>query len=252
MEQNDKLARYPSLAGKSVFITGGASGIGEALVRAFARQGSKVSFIDLLAEEGASLAAEAGARFAQCDLRDIDALRSAVALAAKAYGPIDVLVNNAAHDERHAWQDVTEEYWDDRVAVNLRHVFFATQAVAPMMVAAGRGSIINFGSSSWMIGQGNMPGYTSSKAGIHGMTRSFARDLGKHNVRVNTVVPGWVMTKRQIDKWLTPEAKADMESKMCLPNPVQPEDIAAMVLWLAADDSCACSAQNFIVDGGWI
>ena len=244
------LARYPSLEGKGVLITGGAAGIGEEIVRGFCRAGSKVAFVDLQADAGRKLAEETGSFFFECDLRDIPALKKTVADAVGKVGEIGVLVNNAAHDERHAWQDVSEEYWDDRQATNLRHVFFAIQSVAPMMVKARKGSIINFGSSAWMIAEGNMPGYTSAKAAIHALTRSFARDLGKDNIRVNTVVPGWVMTQRQIEKWLTPESKKDMEKRMCLANALQPADVANLVLWLAADDSSACSACNFIIDCG--
>ena len=248
--QTEMMARYPSLEGKAVMVTGGAAGIGEEIVRGFCRQGSKVAFVDLQADAGSKLAEETGSFFLECDLRDIPALKRAIAKAAGKVGSIDVLVNNAAHDERHAWQEVTEEYWDDRQATNLRHVFFAIQAVAPMMVKARSGSIVNLGSSSWMLAEGNMPGYTSSKAAIHALTRSFARDLGKDNIRVNTVVPGWAMTKRQIEKWLTPESKKDMEKRMCLANALQPVDVANMVLWLAADDSSSCSASNFMVDCG--
>lgn len=248
-----KLASYPSLAGKSVLVTGGATGIGESIVEGFCRQQSKVAFIDLNVAAGQQVATTTGATFIECDLTDTNALKEAVAAAVAANGSdIEVLVNNAAHDERHAWEDVTEEFWDGRIAVNLRHAFFATQAVAPAMVNAKAGSIINFGSSSWMLAQGNMPAYTASKAGTHGMTRSFSRDLGKSNIRVNTIVPGWVMTQRQKDNWVTPESLKDMEDKMCLAGAVMPIDIANMTLWLAADDSKMCSAQNFIVDGGWI
>ena len=244
------LASYPSLADQPVLVTGGATGIGEEVVRGFVRQRGKVAFIDLQAEAGKKLAAKTGALFIECDLHDVPALQKAVAEAARQVGDITVLVNNAAHDERHAWQEVTEQYWDERLAINLKHVFFATQAVAPMMVAAGKGSIVNFGSSAWMLAEGNMPGYTSAKAAIHGLTRSFARDLGKHNVRVNTVVPGWAMTRRQIEKWLTPESELEMKRRICLPHALQPAEVANMVLWLASDDSSACSAQNFIVDCG--
>ena len=246
------LATYPSLADKAVFITGGASGIGASIVEGFARQKSKVVFIDINEEDGKKLATETNTTFLTCDLTSVEQIKKTVDSAKSKIGDIQVLVNNAANDTRHAWEDVTEEYWDDRIAINLRHTFFVTQAVAPDMVKAKSGAIINFGSSSWMLAQGNMPAYTASKAGTHGMTRSFARDLGKNNIRVNTIVPGWVMTQRQKDMWLTPESKKDMEEKMCLAGEVMPEDIANMALWLAADDSKMCTAQNFIVDGGWV
>ena len=194
-------ATYPSLKDKAVFVTGGASGIGAEIVRAFAAQGSRVGFVDLDAERGEALARELGptttVRFEPCDLRDVDALRRAFAALKGHVGPAEVLVNNAARDDRHAWEEVTPDYYDERVATNLRHMFFAIQAVAPDMVAAGRGSIINMGSNSWWEAAGGMPVYTSAKAAVHGMTRSFARDLGPSRVRVNTVVPGWVMTQRQ-------------------------------------------------------
>ena len=255
---DDNLARYPSLRGRTVLVTGGASGIGEAIVRGFARQGAKVGFADVMRERGEALAEElraggAEVAFRECDLRDIAALRKMVAEIAGELGDIRALVNNAANDQRHKWEDVTPEFWDERVAVNLRHAFFMIQAAAPMMIKAGGGAIVNFGSSSWMLAQGGMPAYTSSKAATHGMTRSFARDLGGRGVRVNTVVPGWVMTERQKELWLTPEAEREMDAKMCLTGKrVMPEDIANMVLFLCADDGAMCSAQNFIVDGGWL
>lgn len=252
-----RYAIYPSLTGRSVLVTGGATGIGAALVRAFAEQKSHVAFVDILKEAGEALAGElttAGAKvvFLPCDLTNVAALRAAAAAAKAAFGPIQALINNAANDTRHDWREVTPESWDDRIAVNLKHVFFMTQAVASDMIEAGAGSIVNFGSISWMLKQGGMPGYTASKAAIHGLTRSFARDLGKHGIRVNTVVPGWVMTQRQIDLWLDEASERAIEEGQCLPWRVQPDDVARMVLFLAADDSRLCSAQNFIVDGGWV
>lgn len=253
MSEATNLATYPSLVNKSVLITGGATGIGESIVEGFCRNQAKVAFIDLNEEAGNVLAQKTGATFVACDLRDIPAVKEAVAKCVEANGEsIDVVVNNAAHDERHAWHEVTPEYWDDRIAVNLRHTFFVTQAVAQGMIDKKGGSIINFGSCSWMLGQGGFAAYTASKAGIHGMTRSFARDFGKHGIRANTIVPGWVMTQRQKDNWVTPEALAEMEQGMCLAGAVMPIDIANMTLWLAADDSKMCTANNFIVDGGWI
>ena len=249
-------ATYPSLQGRTVLVTGGASGIGEAIVRNFCQQGSRVAFLDVADELGRNLARElqeAGGEvlFIRCDLTDIAALQAAVRQASEAIGPIQALVNNAAHDERHDWRNVTPDYWDGRIAVNLKHVFFAIQAAAPAMVEAGSGTIVNFGSTSWMLGMGGMPVYTTSKAGIHAMTRSFARDLGKQGVRVNTVVPGWVMTKRQIELWLNAESEKVLEAGQALPGRVQPDDIARMVLFLSAEDSRMCSGQNFVVDGGW-
>ncbi len=250
-------AAYPSLAGKTVLITGGASGIGEAMVRAFAGQGARVGFIDLLQKEGADLAAELTAEggklhFETVDITDIAALRVGIAKIASALGPIGVLVNNAANDTRHDWRGETPESFDARIAVNLRHQFFAIQAVAPGMIASGGGSIVNFGSISWRIGMGGMPGYTASKAAIEALTRSFARDLGPHRIRVNTVLPGWVMTERQLRLWINAEAEAELKRVQCLPDRIQPDDLARMVLFLASDDSRMCTSQNFIVDAGWI
>jgi len=252
-----RYAIYPSLAGRNVLVTGGASGIGAAVVRAFTEQRAHVAFVDIMKEAGEALAGElaaSGAKvlFLHCDLTNVAALRAAAAAAKAGVGPIQVLVNNAANDTRHDWREVTPESWDDRIAVNLKHVFFITQAIAPDMIEAGGGSIINFGSISWMLKQGGMPAYTSAKAAIHGLTRSFARDLGKHGIRVNTVVPGWVMTQRQIELWLDEAGERAIEEGQCLPWRVQPDDLARMVLFLAADDSRLCSAQNFVVDGGWV
>jgi NAD(P)-dependent dehydrogenase (short-subunit alcohol dehydrogenase family) len=251
-----KLATYPSLKGRTVFISGGASGIGEAIVRGFAAQGSKVGFADVQLNAGRALQAElggesAGIAFIPADVTDTAGLRAAIGSVAGALGPITVLVNNAANDTRHDWRTETPESWDARIAVNLKHFFFAIQAVAPGMIEAGGGSIINFGSISWMLGNGGMPVYTTSKAAVHGMTRSFARDLGPNRIRVNTVAPGWVMTKRQLELWLTPEADAERAKGQCLPDRLEPVDLARMVLFLASDDSVMCTAQNFIVDGGW-
>ena len=202
-------AQYPSLEGAIVFVTGGASGIGRDMVRAFAAQKSHVGFVDIDEQGGRALADEltgggAKVRFQACDLRDIEALRSAFAALKSALGPASVLVNNAARDDRHGWEDVTPDYYDERIATNLRHMFFAIQTIAPDMIAAGKGSIINFGSNSWFEAAGGMPVYATAKAAVHGMTRAFARDLGKHRIRVNTIVPGWVMTERQKTLWAKP------------------------------------------------
>ncbi len=249
-------ARYPSLAGVPVIISGGASGIGEALVRNFAGQGARVGFVDILAERGEKLAADlvaAGhtARFIACDITDIAAYQAAIADFASSHGDALVLVNNAAHDERHDWADVTPTYWDERMAVNLKHSFFAIQAVAPGMIAAGRGSIINTGSISWMIMAPRLPIYESAKAATHGLTRSMARELGKHGVRVNTLVPGWVMTERQLTHWVDASTEKLIDDSQALAGRVHPDDIARMALFLASDDSAMISAQQFTVDGGW-
>ncbi len=247
-----QFATYPSLRNASVIITGGASGIGAGLVRAFAEQGAKVGFVDLDAEAGEALASETGATFAQCDLRDIAALRTAFATLADANGPAEVLVNNAARDDRHDWTEVTPEYWDDRQATNLRHQFFAIQAVAPAMIEAGKGSIINMGSNSWWEAGGGFPGYATAKAAVHGLTRTMARDLGKHRIRVNTVVPGWIMTQRQRELWVTEEALAAQTARQCLPDPIDPVYVVRMVLFLASDDAAMCSANNYMVEAGSI
>jgi D-xylose 1-dehydrogenase len=255
MTEND--ARYPSLRDRAVFISGGATGIGAAIVEHFAAQGSRVAFVDIQAEAGAALAGRLAAagharpHFIACDLRDIAAYQSAIRDAADALGGLDVLVNNAAHDERHDWKTVTPDYWEDRMQVNLRHQFFAIQAAAPLMQARKSGSIINFGSISWHLKSGGMPAYTSAKAAVEGLTRSFARDLGADNIRVNCIIPGWIMTERQRTLWLTNEAKQRTLDAQCLKEMLLPPDIARMVLWLASDDSRMCTAQNWVVDGGW-
>jgi D-xylose 1-dehydrogenase len=248
-------AEYPSLAGRTVFVTGGASGIGAEIVHAFAAQGSKVGFVDL--DEAAANALVEGVgpatvRFARCDLRDIAALRSAFAELEAALGTAHVLVNNAARDDRHAWEEVTPDYYDERIASNLRHMFFAIQAVAPGMIAAGGGAIVNMGSNSWWEAAGGMPVYTSAKAAVHGMTRAFARDLGRHRIRVNTVVPGWIMTERQKTLWATPEALERHRAKQCLPDLIAPVHVARMVLFLASDDAAMCTANNYMVEAGSI
>lgn len=251
-------ATYPSLEGRSVFITGGGSGIGASIVSHFAAQGAKVAFVDIATEPSEALVAEVAAEghaaplFIPCDLRDIEALRAAVSQAAASQGPITVLVNNAAHDERHAIESVTPDYWDERMAVNLRHQFFAAQAVAPMMKGEGGGSIINFGSTSWMVGQGGMPGYTAAKSAIMGLTRGLARDLGPDNIRVNSIAPGWIMTERQIKLWLTPEGEQELMQRQCLKRKLEPSDVARLTLFLAAEDSNAMTNQTYICDGGWV
>jgi NAD(P)-dependent dehydrogenase (short-subunit alcohol dehydrogenase family) len=254
---DNQYARYPSLNGRPVLITGGATGIGEALVKAFAGQGAKVGFMDIAEKEGRALEAELTAQgqtaiFAPCDVTDIAALRSTVKSLEAKNGPTLALLNNVANDTRHPWEEVTPEYWDERVRINLRPHFFMIQAVAPGMIAAGKGSIVNFGSVSWRLKQGGMPGYTSSKAGIYGLTRGMATDLGKHGIRVNTLEPGWVMTERQLTMWVTEQTQKDMDAGMALKGRVMPDDIARAALFLAADDSAMISAQVITVDGGWV
>ncbi len=245
-------ATYPSLKGRAVLVTGGASGIGAEIVAQFAAQGSRIAFLDFDAANGARVAAATGALFIPCDLRDIAALRHAVAEAAARLGPVEALVNNAARDDRHGLETVEPDYWDERMATNLRHMFFCAQAVAPGMRAAGAGSIVNMGSVSWMGAQGGMPAYTAAKSAVRGLTRGLARDLGPDGIRVNEVVPGWVFTERQEQLWATPEAVAKHMDRQCLKRKVMPPDIARMVLWLCADDSAMVTAQYFVVDGGGV
>ncbi|MBY0334583.1 MAG: SDR family oxidoreductase [Acetobacteraceae bacterium] len=246
----DRFARYPSLRDRVVLVTGGASGIGASMVEHFAAQHSRVAFLDFDRAAGEATAARTGAAFLFCDLRDIAALRAAVEEVAARLGPVTVLVNSAARDDRHGLEAVEPDYWDERMHTNLRHMFFCAQAVAPMMRAAGGGSIINFGSVSWMKAQGGMPAYTTAKAAVHGLSRGLARDLGGHGIRSNVVVPGWIFTERQEQLWAKPDAVADTLARQCLHEKLYPPDIARMVLWLAADDSRMVTAQSFIVDGG--
>lgn len=251
-------AIYPSLKDRSVFITGGGSGIGESLVEHFCAQGSRVAFVDIAEEPSRRLAERISAQgdpaphFITCDLRDIESLRKAIAEAAERNGPIRVLCNNAGNDDRHRTEDVSVDYWDDRMAVNVRHQFFAAQAVRPHMKAAGGGSIINFGSITWMVGDADCPAYVTSKAAITGMTRALAREFGPERIRVNCMIPGWVMTERQVRLWLNPEGERQIAERQCLPDRLHAPDIARMALFLAADDSRMCSSQQFIVDGGWV
>ncbi|HEV7265921.1 MAG TPA: SDR family oxidoreductase [Falsiroseomonas sp.] len=247
---DDAFAIYPSLKGNVVLITGGASGIGAELVAQFARQGSRVAFLDFDAANGAKVAQATGALFLHCDLRDIAALRAAIAEVAAQLGAVQVLVNNAARDDRHGMETVEPDYWDERMHTNLRHMFFCAQAVAPGMRAAKAGSIINMGSVSWMSGQGGMPAYTAAKSAVRGLTRGLARDLGGDGIRVNELVPGWVFTERQETLWASPERVAAHLAAQSIHRKVMPADIARMALWLAADDSAMVTSQYFVVDGG--
>lgn len=251
-------ARFPDLSGASVLITGGGSGIGAALTEGFARQGSRVAFIDVA--EGPSralasrLASETGNAplFLHADLRDIAALRAAAAEAAAAHGPVTVLVNNAAFDERHATEAVTPEYWENNQAINLRPLFFAAQAVVPGMKAAGRGSIVNFSSTSYMFNHPGMPSYTAAKAGIVGLTKGLAGEHGPSGIRVNAIAPGWVMTERQKALWVTEEGLAAHIARQCLREPMQPVDLVGPCLFLASDASRMLTAQTIIVDAGYL
>jgi len=250
-------ARYPSLHDRVVFVSGGASGIGASIVEHFAAQGARVAFVDIQDAPALALVERLSAaglpkpHFVHCDLRDIAAYQAAIRAVGNEFGGIDVLVNNAAHDERHDWTTVTPEYWEDRMQVNLRHQFFAIQAAAPMMQARKRGSIVNFGSISWHLKMGGMPAYTAAKAAVEGLTRSFARDLGGDAIRVNCIIPGWIITERQRALWFTNEARDSTLAAQCLKEVLLPPDIARMVLWLASDDSRMCTGQNWVVDGGW-
>jgi NAD(P)-dependent dehydrogenase (short-subunit alcohol dehydrogenase family) len=254
----EKAARFPSLEGRAVFITGGGSGIGESLVEHFCEQGAKVSFVDIAVEASLALVDRLAAKglpkpdFIPCDLRQIDDLRRAIADTQAKHGPIRVLCNNAGNDDRHLTKDVTVDYWDDRMAINLRPQFFAAQAVRDQMRDAGGGSIINFGSITWMVGDADCPAYVTAKAAITGMTRALAREFGPEKIRVNCMIPGWVMTERQMKLWLTPDGERQISDRQCLRDRVYPADIARMALFLAADDSRMCTSQHFIVDGGWV
>ena len=248
-------AIYPSLTGKRVIVSGGGSGIGEAMVEAFARQGAAVAFVDIQDAPSQALIARLSAadielHFERCDITDCDAyIRTLDGLVAR-LGGCDVLINNAASDDRHTIEDVTPAYWDDRMAVNLRHQFFAAKTVAPAMRARGGGSIVNMGSISWHLGLKDLVIYQTAKAAIEGLTRSLARELGRDNIRVNTIVPGNVQTPRQ-ERWYTPEGEAEIVAAQCLDGRVQPVDIAAMALFLASDDARFCTAHNYWVDAGW-
>jgi NAD(P)-dependent dehydrogenase (short-subunit alcohol dehydrogenase family) len=251
------MAVYPDLKDRVVLVTGGAGGIGAAVVEAFAAQGAAVGFLDRDAAAGERLAArlEGEGRRAQVeavDLGDTAALRAAVARVRDGLGPITVLVNNAGHDERHATPEVTPEYFDQRIATNLKHQFFASQAVLPDMQAAGGGSIICMGSISWMAGFGGMAIYTASKSAVLGLVKSLARDYGPEGIRVNSIAPGWIMTERQLTLWLTPEADAMRAERQCLKRRLVPQDIANMALFLASEDASAITGQSYVVDGGWI
>jgi D-xylose 1-dehydrogenase len=250
----ENAATYPSLKGRVVLVTGGAMGIGEAVVREFARQGSKVGFIDIADEAAKKLQTDVGAQaqlhYEHCDVTDIGALKRAIDNVRKALGPITILINNAAHDQRHNVHEVTPQFWDDRIAVNLKHQFFAAQAVYADMKTANNGSIVNFGSSAWMVGDLNLTIYSTAKAAVLGLTRSLSREFGPDNIRVNCVVPGWIMTQRQIDLWLTPAAEENLMQAQCIKRKLYPDDVARLVMFLASDDSSGCTNQSYVIDGG--
>ncbi len=252
MAEGGNRARYPDLAGRTIFVSGGGSGIGAAFVRLFADQGCHVAFIDIADAPATALAAELGpsVRYWPCDVRDIGALKATIAAAAAAFGPIRVLISNAARDDRHKLDDVTPEYWDDTQAVNLRHHFFAAQAVAPQMAGAGGGSIINLGSVSWMRGRPDLAGYTTAKAAINGLTRTLARELGARNIRVNCIVPGAIATERQRALWVSPEKERQFLEGQCLKFRLSEDDVARAALFLASDEARGITGQNLVVDAG--
>lgn len=247
-------AAYPSLSGKSVFITGGANGIGASLVEHFAEQGARVGFIDIDDKAAGALVDKLDGRpvYRHCDIRDISALQAAIAAFETETGHIDVLVNNAANDDRHAVDNVDVGYWDDRMAINLRPQFFAAQAVHGGMAKAGGGAIVNLGSIVVQMAASDAVAYVTAKGAVHGLTRALAREFGKDRIRVNCVMPGWIMTERQKTLWLDEAGERRIAERQCLPDKLDPDDIARMVLFLAADDSRHCTAQSFVVDGGWV
>ena len=248
--------KYFDLEKKRVFITGGGSGIGASIVEHFCQQGSEVYFVDINVEESNKLINEIKNKkykipnFIKCDLLNIKELQSIIEKIISDKGPINILINNAANDQRHSIDEVTEEYWDNRLAINLKHFFFAAQSVQKSMINNKGGVIVNLGSVSWMMGEGGMPGYSTAKSAIVGLTRSLARDLGKNNIRVNSVVPGNVPTERQIKNWLTPDYKKMILNRQCLKRQLKPQEVANFVLFISSDQASACTSQNYIVDGG--
>lgn len=245
---------YGSLKDQTVLITGGASGIGESIAVAFHAQGCKVGVLDYNAEAGQTLIQRLGQRahFEHNDVRDIPALQAAIGRVRDALGPITILINNAARDDRHTIDQVTPEYWRERFATNLDHQFFAAQAVLPDMDAKGGGSIINMGSTSYMVSDDSFAAYKTAKSAVIGLTRALARELGARHIRVNSIVPGWIMTQRQIDLWLTPESEAELLKRQCVKRRLVPDDIAKVALFLASEDAGAITAQSYLVDGGWV
>lgn len=250
----EQLPTFPDLRGASVFITGGGSGIGAALTEGFLRQGAKVAFVQrsdasAFVEEMEEKTGQSPV-FLPCDITDVERLRACIAEASSAHGPVTVLVNNAANDQRHETLEVTEEFWDWSQSINLKAYFFAAQAVIPGMRAAGGGSIINTSSISYMMGNDGYPAYTTANAGITGMTRSLAREFGPDRIRVNALMPGWVLTQKQLDKWVTEEGLAAHMERQCLKDPLKPEDIVGGMLFLASRASSAMTGQALVIDGG--
>ena len=250
--------KFTGLNGASVLVTGGATGIGCAIVENFVCQGSRVVFLDINADAAAKLVAQLGPcakispEFVYADLKDLHSLKGAIESIQQRAGPVRILVNNAANDDRHEMEEITPEYWRDRLAINLDHYFFCIQGVAPGMAAAGAGSIVNIGSGSWRLGFPGLPAYATAKAAIEGLTRGLARTLGPKNIRINCVVPGFVRTKRQVELWLTPELERTIFDGQCLKRFVEPEDVATFVAFLASDEAKSCTNQTFVIDAGWL
>jgi NAD(P)-dependent dehydrogenase (short-subunit alcohol dehydrogenase family) len=248
---------YSSLRNKRVVVTGGGSGIGAAIVEAFVQQGARVAFFDIADEESKELERKLASssvppRYYRCDLKSIETIREIFPrVRSDLGGGIDILVNNAANDDRHTLQEITEKYWDERIAVNLRHLLFCAQAVAEDMKAAGGGAIINLGSVSWHLALPDLAIYQTAKAGIEGMTRALARDLGTFGIRVNCVVPGGVRTPRQMKLWHTPDEETRMLGLQCIKARVEPHDVANMVVFLSSDDARMCTGHEYFVDAGW-
>jgi NAD(P)-dependent dehydrogenase (short-subunit alcohol dehydrogenase family) len=255
--ETNTLATYPSLKDRAVFVTGGATGIGAAMVTAFAEQGARVAFIDVAAAEAQELSQQLAERglpkpwWRACDVRDIAALQTAIADAAAELGDFAVLVNNVASDDRHTLESITPEYYDQRMAINERPALFAIQAVVPGMKRLGFGSVINLGSTGWQTKGSGYPCYAMAKSSVNGLTRGLAVSLGQDRIRINVVSPGWVMTERQVRLWLNAESERELARAQCLPDKLQPGDVARMVLFLASDDGAMCTAQEFKVDAGW-
>ncbi len=251
-------ARYPSLRERVVVVTGGASGIGAAIVEAFAEQGAHVAFLDVQQNAAGAFVEQlrdrysASVHFRRCDLTDVGAITAAMNSVERELGPVSVLVNNAGNDTRHAIEDVTPELWDRILAVNLKHQFFTTQAVLPGMRKRASGSIINMSSIGWIIPSVKLPVYVTAKAAIVGMTRTLAHELGPDNIRVNCVLPGAILTERQQQLWFTPEYKEEILRNQALKRILGPEEVARLVLFLAADDSSAITSQSYVIDGGWV
>jgi NAD(P)-dependent dehydrogenase (short-subunit alcohol dehydrogenase family) len=259
MTQRDpQYAIYPSLQGRSVLITGGATGIGEALVTGFAAQGARVAFLDIQDQAAAQLAERIAVSglpkpiFLHCDMTDLDEVRSSIATVIESFAGLDVLVNNAANDQRHTIEEVTPELWDNLMAVNLRHQFFVTQAALPALKQSGAGSIVNMSSIAWLIPGVGMSVYITAKAGIVGLTRTLAHEIGKYNIRVNAILPGAILTEKQRRLWITPEYSAEILANQAIKRHLVPEEVVRMALFLAADDSSAITGQSHIVDGGWV